>query len=178
MARVSQEKPDAIYFGGIAENNAGQLVKDKLRAGMSNEDVIFMGPDGLRKEAFLEAAGDEAENTYVTFGGLPPNLLPDKGQDFVERYEERFGSVETYTVHGYEAANVMLDAIQRAYEADGEVTREGVMRELLATQDYDGALGTWSFDEDGDTSLSQLSGQRIENGEFTFDLDRAIDVAI
>jgi serine/threonine protein kinase/class 3 adenylate cyclase/ABC-type branched-subunit amino acid transport system substrate-binding protein len=178
MESIAQENPDAIYFGGIAENNAGQLVKDKLRAGMSNEDVVFMGPDGLRKDAFLEAAGDEAENTYLTFGGLPTNLLPEQGQDFVERYEERFGPVETYTVHGYEAANVLLDAIGRAYDNDGEVTREGVVRELFATEDYDGALGTWSFDEDGDTTLSQLSGQRVEDGEFTFDLDRAINVGV
>ena len=68
----------------------------------------------------------------------------------------------------------MLDAIQRAYENDGEVTRAGVVRELLATRDYNGVLGTWSFDENGDTTLTQLSGQRAENGKFEF--TRTIDV--
>jgi branched-chain amino acid transport system substrate-binding protein len=36
-------------------------------------------------------------------------------------------------------------------------------------------LGTWSFDEEGDTSLTELSVQTIDGGEFT--LDRVIDVA-
>ena len=53
-----------------------------------------------------------------------------------------------------------------------------MLRELFATANYEGALGTWSFDEDGDTSLSLLSGQRVEGGKFEFDVDRAIDVAL
>ena len=31
----------------------------------------------------------------------------------------------------------------------------------------------WSFDQDGDTTLTELSGQRVQNGEFQF--DRVID---
>ncbi len=60
-------------------------------------------------------------------------MLPDKGQEFVNEYEERLGSsVDTYTVYGYEVANVLLDAIQKAYEADGEVNRENVLQKLFA----------------------------------------------
>ena len=176
MTQIAQTNPDAIYFGGITQNNAAQLVSDKLGAGMSNEDVVFMGPDGIVEESFLEAAGESAEGIYATFGGLPPEELPGAGQDFVQSYEERFpdAPVEAYTAYGYEAANVLLDAIERAYDADGEVTREGVIRELFATRDYSGVLGTWSFDQDGDTTLTELSGNRVQNGEFEF--DRVIDV--
>ncbi len=174
MTQIAQTQPDAIYFGGITQNNAGQLVNDKLGAGMSNESVIFMGPDGIFEESFLEAAGDSAEGIYVTFGGVPAEELPG-GEEFVQNYEEAYdGSVEAYTAYGYEAANVMLDAIERAYNADGEVTRENVLRELFATEDYSGVLGTWSFDEDGDTTLTELSGQRVQNGDFEF--NRTIDV--
>ena len=176
MSKIAQSNPDAIYFGGITQNNAGQLVKDKVGAGMANEDVSFMGPDGINEDAFIDAAGDSAEGVYVTFGGLPASELPGKGQDFVQNYKDKYNSdVEAYTAYGYEAANVLLDAIDRAYKADGKVTREGVVRELFATRNYDGVLGTWSFDENGDTTLTQLSGQRVRNGKFGF--DRTIDVA-
>jgi branched-chain amino acid transport system substrate-binding protein len=175
MEKIAQLSSDAIYFGGIAQENAGQLVKDKVGAGMSNEDVIFMGPDGINDQAFLDAAGDEAEGTYVTFGSLFPSELPEKGQEFVRQYAERFGSgAEPYTANGYEAANVLLDAIDRAYENDGEVTRKGVVRELLATQNYHGVLGTWSFDEDGDATLTKVSVEKVENGKFEF--YRTIDI--
>jgi branched-chain amino acid transport system substrate-binding protein len=171
MNRIAQLNPDAIYFAGITDNNAGQIVIDKVGAGMSNEDVMFMGSEGIFEEAFLEAAGGAAEGSYITFSGLPPSELPGRGQDFVERYQERFpeSDIDALTAYGYEAANVLLDAIERAYNADGEVTREGVIRELFATQNYDGVLGTWSFDENGDTTLTELSGHRVQNGEFEFD---------
>jgi branched-chain amino acid transport system substrate-binding protein len=176
MSKIAQTNPDAIYYGGITQNNAGQLVSDKVGAGMSNDRVIFMGPDGIRENSFLDAAGSSAEGIYVTFGGLPPSELPGKGQDFVKQYKDKYGSdVEAYTAYGYEAANVLLDAIDRAYKADGKVTRAGVVRELFATKNYDGVLGTWSFDENGDTTLTQLSGQKVENGDFQF--NRIIDVS-
>ena len=47
MNKIARVDPDAIYFGGIIENNAGQLIKDKVGAGMSNDDVLFIGPDGI-----------------------------------------------------------------------------------------------------------------------------------
>ena len=170
MAQIAQLNPDAIYFAGITDNNAGQIAIDKVGAGMSNEDVMFMGSEGILEEAFIEAAGDAAEGSYLTFSGLPASELPDTGQEFAERYQERFpdSELDALTTYGYEAANVMLDAIENAYNADGEVTREGVLRELVATQDYEGVLGTWSFDENGDTTLTELSGNRVQNGEFEF----------
>ncbi len=171
MERIAPLQPDAIYFAGVTDNNAGQIVIDKVGAGMSNEDVLFMGSEGIFEESFLEAAGGAAEGSYITFSGLPASELPGRGQDFVERYQERFpdSEVDALTAYGYEAANVLLDAIEKAYNADGEATREGVVRELFATQNYDGVLGTWSFDENGDTTLTELSGHRVQNGEFEFD---------
>ena len=179
MDSIAQEKPDAIYFGGITESNAPQLIKDKIRAGMSNEDVIFASGDGLYDDKFIEMAGDAAEGAYLTFPGLTPDLLPHEGKRFVERYQERFpdSKVEAFDAYAYEATNVLLDAIERAYENDGEITREGVVRELFATQDYEGVLGTWSFDENGDTTLTQLTGDIVgRDGQLGVERDK-LDVA-
>jgi branched-chain amino acid transport system substrate-binding protein len=176
MSKIEQTNPDAIYFGGIIDNNPGQLVKDKIGAGMSNEEVAFIGPDGIFLDSYLTAAGDAGEGTWVTFGGLPASKLSAEGQKFVERYGKKYNeNIQPYTAYAYEAANVMLDAIERAYKEDGEVTREGVLREVFATEDYKGVLGTWSFDEDGDTTLTKLSVNRVENGEFVY--KRTIDAA-
>jgi branched-chain amino acid transport system substrate-binding protein len=173
MNKIAQEDPDAIYFGGIIENNAAQLVKDKIGAGMSNDDVLFIGPDGIFLDEFLSQGGAAAEGAYITFGGLPESELSDKGQQFVQEYESRYDDeIQPYTAYAYEAANVMLDAIERASKK-GEVTRETVLKEIFATEDYNGVLGTWSFDEDGDTTLTELSVQQVEDGEFEY--QRTID---
>ncbi len=176
MNKIAQAQPDAIYFGGIIENNAAQILKDKVGAGMSNEDVAFIGPDGIFVDSLIEQAGDASEGIYVTFGGLPQSELSDKGKEFVKNYESKYDdSIQPYTAYAYEAANVMLDAIERAAEeAGGAPDRAAVLKEIKATKDYDGVLGTWSFDEDGDTSLTELSVQKVEGGKFK--LDRVLDV--
>ena len=173
MNKIARVDPDAIYFGGIIENNAGQLIKDKVGAGMSNDDVLFIGPDGIFVDTFISQAGNAAEGAYITFGGLPESELSAKGKQFVQDYESQHDdAVQPYTAYAYEAANVMLDAIERASK-EGEVTREAVLQQIWATEDFDGVLGTWSFDEDGDTSLTELSVQQVENGQFVY--QRTID---
>ena len=173
MNKIARVDPDAIYFGGIIENNAGQLLKDKVGAGMSNDDVLFIGPDGIFVDALLSQAGNAAEGAYITFGGLPQSELTAKGQQFVQDYESQHDdAIQPYTAYAYEAANVMLDAIERASK-EGEVTREAVLQQIFATEDFNGVLGTWSFDEDGDTSLTELSVQQVENGQFEY--QRTID---
>ena len=177
MNKVAQAEPDAVYFGGIIENNAAQIIKDKIGAGMPNDEVLFVGPDGIFVDELLGQAGDSANGIYVTFGGLPESELSAEGQEFVETYESKYDDdIQPYTAYAYEAANVMLDAIERAAdEAGGVPERQAVVEEVFATEDFEGVLGTWSFDEEGDTSLTELSVQTVDGGEFT--LDRVIDVA-
>jgi branched-chain amino acid transport system substrate-binding protein len=79
MANIAPLNPDAIYFAGITDNNAGQIAIDKVGAGMSNEDVLFMGSEGILEDSFIEAAGDAAEGSYITFSGLPASELPGTG---------------------------------------------------------------------------------------------------
>jgi branched-chain amino acid transport system substrate-binding protein len=166
--KVANAAPDLVYFGGITQQNAGQLwrdIKDAL------PDVAMMGPDGILEDAFLEAAGDAAEGTYITFGGLPADKLTGKGAEFVKQYTEKFGNLEVYTAYGYEATNVMLDAIATASgrnPSDNTQLRAFVLEAVAATKDYNGVLGTWSFDENGDTTLTGMSGNRVVNGKFEF----------
>ena len=177
MNKIAAANPDAIYFGGIIENNAAQLIKDKVGAGMSNQEVIFVGPDGIFVDTLLSQGGAAVEGVYVSFGGIPPEKLGSAGQAFIDKYEQTYDdAVQPYTAYAYEAANVMLDAIERASkEAGGDVPdRKAVVEQVFATQDYDGVLGTWSFDNEGDTTLTKLSIQEVEDGEFR--LNRILDV--
>jgi branched-chain amino acid transport system substrate-binding protein len=178
MNKIAAADPDAIYFGGIIENNAAQLVKDKVGAGMSNQEVTFVGPDGIFVDTLITQGGNSVEGIYTSFGGIPPEELGSAGQDFIDKYEQNYDDdVQPYTAYAYEAANVMLDALERASrDAGGDVPdRKAVIEQVFATQDYQGVLGTWSFDNEGDTSLTKLSIQEIEDGEFR--LNRVLDVS-
>lgn len=161
--KIKETNPDLVYFGGITQQNAGKLWQD-LREVLGDE-VKLMGPDGIFEQAFLDAAGDAAEGTYVTFGGVPPDKLQDEGAIWYQKYKEKFGSEpEPYAVYGYEAAKVALDAIRRAGVKDRAAIRDAV----FATKEFKGALGTWSFDQYGDTTLTTMSGNIVRNGKFEF----------
>lgn len=163
--KMKQLDPDLVYFGGTTQTNAGQLAKDIRNAGLKAK---YMVPDGCFEQAFLTAAGKENLEgmTYITFGGVPPSQLKGKGQQFYENYKKRFNQEpEGYAVYAYEATNVVLDAIRRA----GKKDRMAIIDAMAATKDYPGALGTWSFDANGDTTLQQMSGNVVRNGEFVLE---------
>jgi branched-chain amino acid transport system substrate-binding protein len=158
--KIRGTNPELVYFGGITQNNAGKLVQD-LKAAMP--DLKFMGPDGIYEKAFIDAAGAAGEGSYITFGGLPASKLDGKGAEWYKRYKDQFKSEpEAYAAYGYEAANVVLAAIAKAGKADRPAIRDAI----FATKDYDGALGKWSFDANGDTTLTSLSGRQVKNGAF------------
>ncbi|MGL4424348.1 MAG: branched-chain amino acid ABC transporter substrate-binding protein, partial [Gemmataceae bacterium] len=157
---ASGEKPDLIYFGGTSQTKAGQIAKDIVAAGLGN--VKLMVPDGCYELAFIQSAGADIFKTlkcYVTFGGLPPDQLTGKGKEFFEKYKAKFNkSPEGYAIYGYEAGKVAVEAIKKA----GKKDRAAILQAALAIKDFDGALGKWSFDENGDTTSRTMSGSTVD----------------
>jgi branched-chain amino acid transport system substrate-binding protein len=166
MTKIKALNPDLIYFGGITQNNAGQLIKDARNVGMTNEQVKFMGPDGIQEKALVDAAGKDAEGVYSTFGGIPPKQLTGAGQQWYNSYKSKFGAEpETYTAYSYEAAKVVLAGINKVCKNDRNAIREAIM----ATKDFNGILGSpWSFDANGDTTLTVMSGSVVKGGKWEF----------
>lgn len=165
VTKIRQTGSDLVYYGGTTQTNGGQIAKD-LRAG-GLKDIKYMVPDACFEQAFIEAAG--AANldgrTYVTFGGVPPEELTGKGAEFVAKYKAKYGSApEGYAVYGYDSAKAVIGAIERA----GSKDRAAIIKELTATKDLDGGLGKWSFDANGDTTLTTMSGNAVEGGQFKF----------
>ncbi|MCE9620345.1 MAG: branched-chain amino acid ABC transporter substrate-binding protein [Planctomycetes bacterium] len=168
VTKIKAAAPDLVYFGGTTQNNAGQIAKDLHTA---NATKKFMVPDGCYEKAFIEAAGADNVNgsAYITFGGLPADKLTGRGAEFRANYKKKFNlkpeeEPEGYAVYGYEACKVLLDAMQRAKTKD----RAGILQAVSETRDFNGALGIWSFDANGDTTNKTMSGNTVENGEFKF----------
>jgi branched-chain amino acid transport system substrate-binding protein len=165
MNKIKALNPDLIYFGGITQNNGGQLIKDMRNVGMTPDKVKFMGPDGIFEQALIDAAGKDAEGVYATFGGIPPKELAGAGKTWYEGYKKKFNSEpEPYAAYGYEAAKVVISGINTACKND----RVAVKDAILGTKDFQGILGTWSFDANGDTTLKDLSGNIVKSGKWVF----------
>lgn len=164
VTKMRQRRPDLVYFGGTTQTNGGQLAKDIKLGGL---DAKMMFPDGCFENAFLQAAG--AENVegraFFTFPGIPPKQLSGSGKAFYEAYKAKFGAEpEAFAIYGYEAAKAALDSIRRA----GAKDRAKIVSAAAATKDFEGALGTWSFDTNGDITVKSLSGNAVKDGAFSF----------
>ena len=161
--------PDGIFVGMVIDSNATQLLKDKVSIMGDNTKVKFMGPDGVQTQAMIDGAGATvAEGMYASVAGLPFDKLNPAGQKFLTDYEAKYGKLtEPYAIYGYEVMNVTLAAIESVCASGGDPTsRKAVTAAVFATKDFNGALGTWSFDANGDTSLTDMSIYQAQKGSY------------
>ena len=146
---------DCFFFGGITQNKGVQVFKDVHAA---NPDLKLFGPDGVAESPFSEKLGAKIEKqTYVTNPTLDPKLYPPAAQDFFEKFKAKYGKdPEPYAIYGYEAMNVALEAIKNAGDKGND--RQAVIDAFFKIKDRDSVLGTYSIDENGDTTLSDYGG--------------------
>jgi branched-chain amino acid transport system substrate-binding protein len=161
--------PDAIFIGAVVDNNAAQVLKDKVAIMGDNETVKFIGPDAIYTGALIEGAGaDVAEGVYASAPGLAFKDLGEVGVQFLKDYTAKFGSTkEPYAVLGFDAMGAALKAIEDVCAAGGDPTNRKAVRDaVFAIKDYDGALGKWSFDKNGDITLLWFVVGKVTGGQF------------
>ena len=160
LTRIKSIRPELLFFGGVYPE-LSLLIKQSKRLGLS---APWMGGDGVFDVSLIRLATPQlSEGTYATMLGVDPRSLPS-AQDFVTRYEARYGEIGSFSAYGYDATNVLIDAIRRA----GKNDRESVLQELRNTQDFPGVLGKINFNEKGDVVGKSVGVFQIKDGKFVF----------
>jgi branched-chain amino acid transport system substrate-binding protein len=68
---------------------------------------------------------------------------------------------------GYEAMNVALKAIEDVCAAGGDPTNRKAIRDaVIGIKGFEGALGTWSFNENGDITIPYFLVGQVQGGKF------------
>ncbi len=162
-ARIAAAHADAVFLGGGVESNGPRLIRD-LRGGLG-KDVVILGPDGFAVPApIVEGAGERAEGFTISLSAAANSALPPRGRAWAAEFTRRYGSRPCcYAVHAGQVTELVLDAIE---SSDG--TRAGVLGALQRTRTADGLLGSFGFDEFGDSSLRGVSLYRIEGGRMRY----------
>jgi branched-chain amino acid transport system substrate-binding protein len=171
-AKIKSSGADAVFLGGIIDNNGAQLAKDLHAA---NPNAKLFGPDGMATEVFTkEIPADVQAKVYLTAPTVSPDELPPAGQKFYDDYEKEYGEkpdeIDPYAVYGYETMDVVLDAIEK-----GGDDRQKVIDAFFSTQNKQSVLGTYSIDKDGDTTLSTYGAYVAKGGKLVF--NKAIKAA-
>lgn len=161
--------PSMIYVAMVSDVYVYQLIKDKIAVMGDNTKVKVMGSDGLQTRALVDSIGaNAAEGIYATTLTLPNDKLPAKGQQFLKDYSGAFSRAPSiYALYGYEAMNVALQAIENVCASGGDATSRRLIRDaLFAIKDFDGVLGKWSFDGNGDITLVNITRYVVKRGIF------------
>ncbi len=163
MQKVVNSGADLVYFAGLVDTGGPQLVKDLRDEEEDPEAVKFMGADGILESSFIEGAGEASEGSYGTVAAGPPAELKGAGKAFYDAYKAQFKTEpEPYAIFGYDTMGTALQAINKACSKDpGEV-----LEALNNLGEYSGALGTFSFDENGDTTLETYHGWKVVDGKW------------
>jgi branched-chain amino acid transport system substrate-binding protein len=109
-----------------------------------------LGGDGLHQQAILSAGGfPAAQGWYSTIAA--PHMLDDaKLSAWLARYQKRWGAPPSdYAITAYDAALIVLAAIETVAKSGAPVTRAAV-RDAIQVGTVDTLQGTLTFDENGD----------------------------
>jgi branched-chain amino acid transport system substrate-binding protein len=88
----------------------------------------------------------------------------------VNAYSKRYGdkNPDPYAIYGYEAMKLGLDTIKGLGDKGSD--KQAVLAALFATKNRSSVLGTYSFDKNGDTSLTDYGIYKVgTDGNPTFD---------
>jgi branched-chain amino acid transport system substrate-binding protein len=167
--RARSAGADCFVFSGVTANGAVQIYKDFAAA---LPDAKLYGPDGVAESGFVDASeggipASVASRVKLSVATLNPESYPPEGQEFFEQFEQEYNepNPDPYAIYGYEAMRLTLDAIERA----GSTDKADVLQALFDTSDRQSVLGTYSIDENGDTTLTDYGIYTVEDGELTFD---------
>jgi branched-chain amino acid transport system substrate-binding protein len=162
MHLAKREGAQAIYFGGVTANQ-GCVIRAKMASVFdTGETTPYLGGDGIAQDpACLSDAGVNAAGIYAT----APAANPDRifgAKAVIAAFKAAYtnpADYGAYTIAAYDAAGVLYDALHRAIKASGgkKPAREMVVSALSVTSAFPGALGTFGFDQAGDTTLRMVS---------------------
>jgi branched-chain amino acid transport system substrate-binding protein len=166
---ASKVNTDCFLWAGVTGENGVQVFKDVASA---NKTVKLYGPDGVSEPAFSDpkvggipaSVGQRVKTTVATLGVKD---LPGAGP-VLDKYKAKYKTdvIPPYAIYGYETMALALDVLKRA--GDKANDRAEVVKRLFETKDRESVLGTYSIDENGDTTLTDYGLYVVRNGQPTY----------
>jgi branched-chain amino acid transport system substrate-binding protein len=172
LESIAADSPDLLYFPIF--DPEGPLIAQQTQDIAGLEDTVLFGSDGIKDQGFLDTAGDVAEEVGMYFSGPDLNFGGAYESDFLPAYTELSGEegpIAPYHAHGYDAANIIFDAIEAVAveDADGNlfIPKDAVRQYVADLTDFPGLTGSLSCDEFGDCGSEFVSVAQVVDGAFS-----------
>ncbi len=159
--KANAEQPDVLFISAIP-NEAGITTKQYREAGFAQP---ILSGDGFDTPLIAEVAGDLADDVYYSTHASLDNSA-EKVQNFVNAYEAEYGGKpeNAFAALGYDAMNLIADAIKRAGSTDPAAIRDA----LGATQGFEAVTGTVSYPEGQRKPSKSVTIIQVQDGVYSF----------
>jgi len=143
LTKIKAKNPDLLYIPGYYED-VGKIIKQARELGMM---IPVLGADAWDSPVLVELAGPQAlNNTFFTNFYSTEDKNPISN-NFVEAYKKEYGAIpDSMAAMGYDAANLLVDAIRRANSTESAKIRDA----LSATKNFKSVSGEMSLNETHD----------------------------
>ena len=138
LTKIKAQNPDLLYIPGYYED-VGKIVKQAREMGIL---IPVLGADAWDSPILVELAGPKALNhTYFTNFYSVEDKNPISN-NFVEAYKKEYGTIpDSMAAMGYDAANLLVDAIRRANSTESAKIRDA----LSGTKNFKSVSGEMSL---------------------------------
>jgi branched-chain amino acid transport system substrate-binding protein len=141
LGSILSHQPQAIFVPGYY----GQVYLIAREARGLGYRGPFLGGDGWSGAALWLNDEDALVGSFFAESFAPDRPRTPRGQHFVSAYRARFNTQPNgLAALGYDAALLMMDALQRSHGAGGVALRDAI----AATHDFDGATGSITMGAD------------------------------
>ena len=172
FTKIKGTNPDAVFIGGLIDENSGQLINDKVSVLGPNtpnpsSGVMLMLPDGFTTDAIFQRSQGgtpNAKGAYFSVAGVGIDKYKGPALKFIDGFKQTLHgkAVDPYAILAAQAAQVVVGgpgvsgggAIGKS---DGSRTQ--VIKNVFATHVKNGLIGTFSFNKNGD--LTGASGAAV-----------------
>ncbi len=158
LLRVKNSGAQAILIDTQGDQTGGLIAKQARDLGIAAPFYGYIIPGGAN---FIKAAGSAANGTvFVDLASVDDSNT--RVQTFLREYEKAYGAPdhEYYMAASYDAINILVQAVSAV---GMDTTR--IASYLHALPNYDGLIGTYHFDENGDPVGVGFSLYTIKNGK-------------
>src|SRR2546426_6357027 len=147
-----------VYVGGTDDQNVCIPRKQMKDIGW---DAPFAGGDGIETTDCIEQASGNEVNIYATSAGADATQVPGAAQSIADFRKAVPGSNDFggFTMQAYDATKAFMLAVSNAIKSKSSnmpTPKQG--RDAFAQiKGFKGVIGTYDFDQNGDTSLKIVS---------------------
>ena len=150
---------DVVFVPGYY-TEVGLIARQARELGIT---APLLGGDGWDSPRTVEIGGKAVNGCYFSnhYAADDPNAVV---QSFIDKFRKKYKEVpDAMAVLGYDATQVLADAIRRAGTTDGKALRDAI----AATKDFPGVSGKITIDEQRNPRKS-IVVLKIEDGQVKF----------